>query len=151
MLQSPYIKSISKSIHFRLPVTAFAMFMLLLGLLHYVNTGDAIQGFDLPGLLREGWLVIVQLIVTLYFIFYSILFFDRKFQRKGFSIRYYIYEMIFVLVIGFLINGFFHLLFATFIVVPEALLIRINTNMTDIISLIDLFMLSPIVMCAELL
>lgn len=141
MLQNPYIKAVSKSIHFWLPVAAFGVFFLLLDLLHYVNTGNAIQGFDMPGLLREGWLVIVQLIVTLYFIFYSIQFFDRKFQRKGFSIRYYIYEMIFVLVIGFLINGFFHLLFATFIVVPEDDVKSLEQRMVNLQEMMQILLL----------
>ncbi len=74
--------------------------------------------WNMPGLLREGSLVLAQMIATIYFVYFTIRYFDRKFGT-GFSVKRYLYEILFVAVAGFAINHFFHFFFARFVVIRD--------------------------------
>lgn len=113
------LKKISKSVHLWLPLSGLLLFFLLTLLLMYVNYGSLSLNFDWIDLLREGLLILVQLISTMYFLYFSMRFFDKRFSGKEFVLRYYIYELLFVIIVGFGINFFFHQLFVQFIVIPE--------------------------------
>ncbi len=113
------IKKISKSVHFWLPLSGLLLFFLLTLLLLYVNYGSVFLNFNWTDIFREGLLILVQLISAMYFLYFSMRFFDKRFSGKEFVLRYYIYELLFVIVAGFGINVFFHHLFVKFVVAPE--------------------------------
>ncbi|HAN65856.1 MAG TPA: hypothetical protein DCQ34_06125 [Chitinophagaceae bacterium] len=55
----------------------------------------------------------------IYFVYYSVKWFDRKYSDKGFSVSRYVFELAWVIAGGFIINRVFHFLFIQWIVVPE--------------------------------
>ena len=112
------IPAFFKSIHLWLPLTGCFLFFILLTTLNFVNTGHFSSNWNHPDLMRESWLIIVQMIFTMYFVYYVIQYFDKKFGI-AFSIKRYVYEILFVVIVGFAINQFFHFLFVKFVVVPE--------------------------------
>ena len=111
MNQRFFLQKLFASVHFWLPLSGISAFFLLLLQLRYINTGSAFSGWELKGILREGCLIIIEMIVVLYFVYYAIRFFDRKFPADEFSIKRYIYELFVVVLLGFVINKFFHYLF----------------------------------------
>ncbi|GAB2829831.1 LytS family sensor histidine kinase [Ferruginibacter profundus] len=113
------IKKIISSVHFWLPLSGFTAFWLLLIQLRFINTGSFFTGWELKPLIREGSLILLQMIVVMYFVYYAIRFFDKKFPAVGFSLRRYIYELMVVVLVGFVINKCFHYLFIKTVVVPE--------------------------------
>lgn len=119
MNQRFFLQKLFASVHFWLPLSGISAFFLLLLQLRYINTGSAFSGWELKGILREGCLIIIEMIVVLYFVYYAIRFFDRKFPADEFSIKRYIYELFVVVLLGFVINKFFHYLFISIIVIPE--------------------------------
>lgn len=113
------INTILSSVHFWLPLAGFGAFWLLLFQLRFINTGSLFAGWELRGVIREGGLILLQMNTVMYFVYYATRYFDKKFPATDFSIRRYIYEIVTVILTGFLINIFFHLLFIQFVVIPE--------------------------------
>jgi two-component system, LytTR family, sensor kinase len=132
--------ALSKGIHFWLPVTGFSIFLILMTLANYVNTGLFFSNWHLASLIREGWLILIQVIAALYFVYYAILFFDKKVGIE-FSVKRYAYEIACVIVVGFLINRFFLYLFVTLIVVPEPDLRELNQRLHNLLIISQVLVL----------
>ena len=118
MKTEKHIPAIFKSVHFWLPLTGCFLFFILLATLNFVNTGSFSSTWDIRDLIREGRLLLIQMIVTIYFVYYAIRRFDQKYGTH-FLIKRYVYEILFVVIIGFAINQFFYFLFVKFVVIPE--------------------------------
>lgn len=140
MTTSKHFSLLPKSIHFWLPVTGLAICFLLLSLANFVNTGSFISYWDLNGLLREGWLILMQVTTALYFVYYAIQYFDKR-MGTGFSVKRYAYEIIFVVLIGFLINRLFIYLFTAFIVIPEPDMGEINRRLHNLLIISQVLVL----------
>lgn len=140
MNTSRYKILLHRSIHFWLPVTGFSFFLILLTLANYVNTGIYFSNWHLTGLLREGWLILIQVITALYFVYYTILFFDKKMGIE-FSVKRYAYEIACVIVVGFLINRIFIYLFITLIVLPEPDVQELNQRLHNLLIISQVFIL----------
>ncbi len=121
------------SVHFWLPLCGVLAFLLLVLQLRFINTGSVLSAFSLSSLLKEGWLIIIQMVTVLYFVYYATRFFDKRFPSKKFSIRRYIYELAVVVVIGFFINKFFHFLFIKLVVVPEDDMAGLNRKLRNLL------------------
>ncbi|HRF25782.1 MAG TPA: histidine kinase [Ferruginibacter sp.] len=104
-----------------IPLSGFISFLLLLNLIFFVNTGGLYLSSIIHWneLLREGWLPTIQMTSVIYFVYYSVKWFDRKYSDKGFSVSRYVFELAWVIAGGFIINRVFHFLFIQWIVVPE--------------------------------
>lgn len=130
----------NNSIHFWLPASGFSIFLILLILANYVNTGLFLSNWHLTSLIREGWLILIQVIAALYFVYYAILYFDKKMGIE-FSVKRYAYEIVCVIVGGFLINRFFLYLFITLIVVPEPDVQEINQRLRNLLIISQVLVL----------
>lgn len=108
-----------RKIHFWLLLTGAGTFFILLLLISYIHTGNPFTSFNLWALIREGTLILVQMMATIYLVYYSILFFDRQFPPGQTALKRYVTELLFVVIAGFGINKLFHSLFIAWIVVPE--------------------------------
>lgn len=117
----PYLQKISRNKHAWIPLSGFISFLLLLHLIFFVNTGGLYLSriIHWNDLLREGWLPTIQMTAVIYFVYYSVKWFDRIYSGKGFSISRYVLELAWVIAGGFIINRLFHFLFIQWIVVPE--------------------------------
>ncbi len=132
----PIIKNIRaaiSSVHFWLPLSGFAAFLLLLLQLRFINTGQFLTGGELKPLTREGSLILLQMITVMYFVYYAIRFFDKKFPAADFSIRRYIYELVTVVLTGFVINKCFHYLFIKTVVVPQDDIAALDRKLRNIL------------------
>lgn len=136
-------KQLFSNVHFWLPLCGIAAFFLLVLQLRFINTGSFLGDFSFSLLMKEGWLIIIQMITVLYFVYYATRFFDQKFPSKNLSIRRYTYELAVVVLIGFLINKFFHLLFIKLVVLPEDDITSLNRKLRNLLlvtqSLIVIF------------
>ncbi len=121
-----------KSIHIWLPIIGIFSCLLLLSLANFVNNGVLLRNLDLYSILREGWLILIQVITTLYFVYYSIQYFDKKFGIQ-FSVKRYFYEIIFVVLMAFLINRIFLNLFLWIIVIPGMDSDVLNTRLHNLL------------------
>lgn len=121
------------SIHIWLPVCGVVAFLLLVLQLRFINTGSFFGSFSISSLFKEGWLIIIQMTVVMYFVYYATRFFDERFPSKKFSIRRYIYELAVVVIVGFFINKFFHFLFIKLVVVPEEDMTGLNRKLHNLL------------------
>lgn len=140
MTTSRNIPLFYRSIHFWLPVTGFSFFFILLTLANYVNTGVFFSNWHLNGLVKEGWLILIQVITALYFVYYTILYFDKR-MGVEFSAKRYACEIACVIVVGFLINRFFIYLFITLIVEPEPDVQELNQRLHNLLIISQVFIL----------
>lgn len=132
MNHSNHFPILPKSVHIWLPTTGIFTCLLLLIIANFVNNGILFGNLELYSILREGWLILIQVIATLYFIYYSTQYFDKKFGDQ-FSAKRYFYETIFIVIIGFLINRFFLFLFLSLIVIPEDNIQQLNTRLGNLL------------------
>lgn len=127
------IKKLFSNVHFWLPLCGIVTFFLLLALLQFINTGSFFSNWSFRGLTREGGLILVQLIVVMYFVYYAIVFFDKRYPIKEFSIQRYIYELLVIVLAGFVINMFFHFLFIQLVVVPEDDMAQLDRKLRNLL------------------
>lgn len=125
-----------KNIHATLLVVASVMLLILVGLLNFINTGSIFPGYSLLQLMREVWLIFIQLLVILYFLYYSLLFFDKYFSKLRLIPRLLL-EILLVTSFGFIINRVFLYLFVTWIVVPEENMQELNAKIQRLIIMIQ--------------
>jgi hypothetical protein len=128
MLSLKFSPSFLKNIHLGLLLAGVTLFFILLALLSFINTGRFFSNWELSAMLKEGWLILIQMIVTMYFVYYTIRFFDKKYEGV-FFLKRYIYELFFIVVTGFAINNIFHSIFIKLVVVPEANLEDLNIKL----------------------
>lgn len=112
--------TIIRYIHVWLFLGGILLFLLLLCLVSYVNTGSFFTTFSISALLREGLLILVQNLSVMYFVYYAILTFDKIYLNRNFTISRYVYELLIIVSGSLLINKFFHFLFIKLVVIPEA-------------------------------
>lgn len=136
----------TKKIHAWFFTGAMGMLLILIGLLNYINSGSITANLNFQQLFREAWLIYIQLLVMLYFLYYSMRLFDRYFYQKKFIPRL-ITEVAFVTFFGYFLNRLFLYFFIKWIVVPEPdasalqgkllrLLLVIQTLMTVMYALV---------------
>jgi two-component system, LytTR family, sensor kinase len=111
-------KSILQNPHIWLLSGGVAIFFVLLTLLSYVNYGNLKLFAEFSSVFREGRIILVHMIVNMYFVYYTIRYFDKKFGMS-FILRRYVLEIIFIAVAGFGINQVFNFLFVTWFVLPQ--------------------------------
>lgn len=124
--------SVFKNPHFWLLLTSVAIFFILLVLLSFINYGSFFYAFSIASILREGNLILMQMIATIYFIYYTIKYFDKKYGDE-FLIKRYVYEIFFIAVFGFAINQFFNYLFVKWVVVPEEDMKALNQKIHSLV------------------
>jgi hypothetical protein len=105
--------------HGWLLMTAFGLFLILLSLLAYINTGSIEMLTDVGGMFTEGKIILLGIIVTVYWVYFVTWYFDKMYQHNLLSIQRYLYEFLIVVLGGYLINYAFHYIFIKLVVVPE--------------------------------
>lgn len=128
----PPFLGFSKSIHLWLPVTGLFISFILLIQANFVNNGILLSNLTFKDVLRELWLILVQVIITLYFVYYLIRYFDKRMGRD-FSANRYIIEIVFVVFVCYLINSFFVYLFLKIIVFPELEIRELNWRLHNLL------------------
>ena len=131
---------LTESIHFWLPVIGFFICFFLMSLANYVNTGFFLSNWHLKEVFWEGWFLLIQVITALYFVYYSILLFDKKMGTE-FSVKRYGYEIVFVVVVGFFINRLFLFLFTEIIVMPQEDMEEINRRLHNLLIISQVLVL----------
>lgn len=109
-----------KNIHFIFITGGLLLNFLLAIIYRYINIGSPfIQVQELPGFYTQGWPIMVQTFIILYFVYYAIRYFNKKYSRSPNSFQRFLHELLFILLIGFAIMEVFHWIFVTYMVVPE--------------------------------
>ncbi len=120
-------------IHLRLLLTAVFIFLLLLLLLAYINTGSLVMMLNLRGIIREGRIIFLGIMVAVYYVYFLTRYFDRIYQDNLLAIQRYVYELLMVVAGGFLINYTFHYLFVKLVVVPGDDVKALNTKLKNLL------------------
>ncbi len=122
-------------IHLWLALTALVVFIVLLVMVSYINTGSVFlfHPIDWRGIFREGWLIYIQFLVVIYFVYYAVLYFDSRYKHADFKIIRFVYELVIVVLGGFLLNKFFHWLFIQLIVVEESDVEGLNRKLKNLL------------------
>ena len=120
-------------IHIRLILTAFFIFVLLLLLLAYINTGSLAMMNNFKGIMREGKLIFLGIAVAVYYVYFLTRYFDRIYKDNLLAIQRYVYELLMVIAGGFLINYLFHFLFIKWVVVPETDVQALNNKLNNLL------------------
>lgn len=107
-------------IHGFLWLAGLLIFLLLLSMLAYINTGSLAMMLHVGDMLREGWMIFAGTMVSVYFLYYATSYMQQWYRRRQKQFVHYLTELLVVVTGGFIIQGFFHVLFVRFIVVPEA-------------------------------
>ncbi|GEO11572.1 hypothetical protein SAE01_40680 [Segetibacter aerophilus] len=86
----------------------------------YVN-GNRLNPYGVPlkEFWREDWLFILQFFVITYFVYYSIDYFNNTNKANQNSSVRFIKELLFIIIVGFILQEFFRTIFIKFIVRPE--------------------------------
>lgn len=109
-----------KNIHFILLLTAVVTDMLLFLVFMYVNGNRLIPyGIPFSEFVREDWLFMLQFYVITYFVYYSIVYFNKAFKDNQNGAARFIKELLFIVVAGFILQEIFRTVFIKFVVVPE--------------------------------
>lgn len=108
-----------KNIHFIFIGGGLLLNLLLAVIYFYINSGGIVTLADLPGYYTQGWPIVLQTIVIIYFVYYSIQYFNKKYREQPNGFRRFLSEVIFVMLVGFCIMEVFRLIFVRFMVVPE--------------------------------
>ena len=113
-------RPIYTNVHFLLIASGFVVNSLLAVVYHYINSGTPIVRLnEWTGFYGQGWPIMLQTFIILYFTYYSIRFFDKKYEDEPNSFPRFLKEITFVLLIGFGIMQAFYWIFVTYMVVPE--------------------------------
>ncbi len=114
------LRKLTTNIHFIFPFAALACDFLLYYVFVYMQVGIFWPGdLTFKGYWRENWLISIQFYITLYFVYYSIQYFNRKYRHAPNSIARFIQELLLISLIGFFIQEAFRWTFIKLIVVPE--------------------------------
>jgi hypothetical protein len=106
--------------HFLLIASGFVVNTLLAVVYRYINSGSPFIRFEeWSGFYGQGWPIMVQTFVVLYFVYYSIRYFNKKYSAAPNSFPRFLKEILFVLLVGFGIMQVFYWIFVTYQVVPE--------------------------------
>lgn len=120
-------------VHIWLMVTAFSIFILLLSLLAYINTGSLEMMLNIRGIITEGAIILIGISVAVYYVYYVTRYFDRVYSNNLLAIKRYLYELLSVVAGGFLINYTFQHLFIWLVVVPEPDQAALNLKLNNLL------------------
>src|SRR6476661_1923076 len=86
----------------------------------YINNGHPFFPlYAFRDFYSQGWPIMLQTFVILYLLYYSIRYFNKKYQHNPNGFERFLREILFVLLIGFCIMEFFRWIFITYMVYPE--------------------------------
>lgn len=120
-------------IHLRLILTAFFIFVLLLSLLAYINTGSLAGLLDVQSIIREGSIIFLGIAIAVYYVYFLTRYFDRVYKDNLLAIQRFVYELLMVVAGGFLISYTFHYLFIKLVVVPEDDVKALNAKLNNLL------------------
>ncbi len=112
-------KSFYTNIHFIFLSGGILFNFLIACIYSYINVGEILKWSELPGFLKQGWPVLLQTFVILYFVYYTIQYFNRKYVNGQNSLQRFLREILFVMVVGFAVMEFFRWIFITYNLEPE--------------------------------
>ena len=133
VLKQPFFKSI----HFIFIAGGLILNLLLAAIYFYINSGGIVTPADLPGYYTQGWPIVLQTIVIIYFVHYSIQYFNKRYKEEPNNFQRFLREVIFVMLVGFCIMEVFRWIFIRYMVVPEADMSFLEKKLRQI-QLIDL-------------
>jgi hypothetical protein len=108
-----------KNIHFILIAGGLLLnFFLALGY-YYINVGGVPKLSDLSGFYEQGWPILLQTFVIIYFLHFSIQYFNNKYKDRPNGFQRFMMETVFIIIVGFGIMEIFRWIFITYMVVPE--------------------------------
>ncbi|RTL54788.1 MAG: hypothetical protein EKK39_03715 [Sphingobacteriales bacterium] len=99
---------------------SYWLYFLFLATLDYINTGNLGPLLDIKSIVNEDLYLLFNRIASMYFVYDTIQFFNKKFAVKALSIQRYSIEVPVVFLCGFALKGIFYFLFVQLVVVPEA-------------------------------
>lgn len=106
-------------VHFLFPLAGIVTSFLLGDVFLYINTGKIFANLLLTKFIGESLMLCIFTIITLYFVHYTIEYFNQKFYgRTNHSYRFF-QEIIFIMLAGFFIQEVFRQVFIFFMVRPE--------------------------------
>jgi hypothetical protein len=92
------------------------LFMVLM----YVNGNRLVPyGLTFKEFWREDWLFSLQFYAISYFVYYSIQYFNKSNKENQNGYSRFIKEVLFIIIVGFILQEFFRTIFIKFIVRPE--------------------------------
>jgi two-component system LytT family sensor kinase len=116
MAKQPYYQNI----HVILLATAIMTDLMLYYVFMYVNGNRLVPyGITFHEFWRENWLFMLQFYVVTYFVYYSITYFNHLFKGNPNSASRFINELLFIIIVGFVLQELFRTLFIKFVVEPE--------------------------------
>ncbi|WP_121353880.1 sensor histidine kinase [Flavisolibacter nicotianae] len=108
------------NIHFLFVTGGLLLNFLLMVMYSYINNGHAFFPlYAFRDFYSQGWPIMLQTFVVLYLLYYSIRYFNKKYQHNPNGFERFLREILFVLLIGFCIMEFFRWIFITYMVYPE--------------------------------
>ena len=113
-------KSFYTNIHFLFITGGLLLNFLLAIVYRYINIGSPfIHLNELPAFYTQGWPIMLQTFVILYLVYFSIKYFNKRYIYNPNGFERFLREVLFVLLVGFVIMEFFRWVFVTYMVVPE--------------------------------
>jgi two-component system, LytTR family, sensor kinase len=112
-------RSIYKNKHFVIPIATAGVSVILGYILAYINSGMAMPLTSIPEFVRQGWIIILQILGFFYLVYYTVSYFNRKYEATPNRINRFLQEILVIVIVGFLVEEVFRLLFVRFNVVPE--------------------------------
>lgn len=109
-----------KSKHIIIPLTALGINIMLGEILFYINTGQLIPVRMIHLYFAEGWIIILQTVALFYLVYYSVVYFNKKYQSTPNSVSRFLREILFISVAGFIVQEIFRWMFIKVSVVPES-------------------------------
>lgn len=141
LLNVPFVKKIVGSIHFWLPLTGFVFFFLFLASLSFINTGSLKPLLDVASILREGFFLLFDMVASMYFVYYTIQFFNKKFAFKALSVQRYSIEIPLVFIGGFVLKSIFYFLFVKLVVVPEVNAASLELRLRNLLAMTHTYLM----------
>jgi two-component system, LytTR family, sensor kinase len=105
--------------HFVIPVATACVSLILGYILAYINSGMAMPLTLIPEFVRQGWIIILQILGFFYLVYYAVRYFNRKYEAAPNNVNRFFREILVIVIAGFLVEEVFRLLFVRFNVVPE--------------------------------
>ncbi|RYY97798.1 MAG: hypothetical protein EOO11_09850, partial [Chitinophagaceae bacterium] len=114
------LSRVFRNLHFRFLAGGLLINLGLAVVYHYINGGSPVIPLsELPGFYVQGWPIMLQTFIILYFIYYTVRYFNRRHPADPNSFRRFARELLFVLPAGFALMELFHWVFVTWMLVPE--------------------------------
>ena len=111
---------IHTSIHVQFILAGVLLNLFLAVIYQYINNGSPfIPLSQLPGFYTQGWPIMAQTFFILYLVYYTMRFFNKRFQEDPNSFRRFLEEILVIMITGFLIMQIFWWIFVNYMVVPE--------------------------------